>query len=201
MPGGLLLIYGPFKKDGKFTTESNESFDRSLRSRNPAWGLRNLEDLYVMGAANALTNVDLIDMPANNFMVIFKKQYRRDSRCLLSTQDPQLVTHEEVLRARDVLLENPLFVATPILRRADLFCPALRKAGVEEVILKLEGMQFTGSFKLRGSLNQVLPPFPYMSERIVLLISYHNLFLPPLRDPHCAFRCGIYQKKKEPRDW
>lgn len=39
-PGGLLLVYGPFKVDGKCTTESNASFDMSLRQQNPEWGYR-----------------------------------------------------------------------------------------------------------------------------------------------------------------
>ena len=39
-PGGLLLVYGPFKVDGKCTTESNASFDASLRRQNPEWGYR-----------------------------------------------------------------------------------------------------------------------------------------------------------------
>jgi hypothetical protein len=38
--GGLLLVYGPFKKDGKCTTDSNAVFDVSLRSQNPEWGYR-----------------------------------------------------------------------------------------------------------------------------------------------------------------
>lgn len=39
-PGGTLMVYGPFKKDGVCTTESNASFDASLRSQNPSWGYR-----------------------------------------------------------------------------------------------------------------------------------------------------------------
>jgi hypothetical protein len=38
--GGLLLVYGPFKKDGKCTTSSNAQFDASLKSQNPEWGYR-----------------------------------------------------------------------------------------------------------------------------------------------------------------
>jgi hypothetical protein len=40
IPGGLLLIYGPFKRHGKPTTESNAQFDHSLRLQNPKWGYR-----------------------------------------------------------------------------------------------------------------------------------------------------------------
>jgi SAM-dependent methyltransferase len=36
-PGGLLCIYGPFKLDGQFTTQSNQDFHSNLVSSNPSW--------------------------------------------------------------------------------------------------------------------------------------------------------------------
>jgi len=43
-PGGILFLYGPFKREGRHTAPSNEAFDRDfLRARNPAWGVRDLE--------------------------------------------------------------------------------------------------------------------------------------------------------------
>eukprot|EP00933_Yihiella_yeosuensis_P019119 TRINITY_DN15508_c6_g1_i1.p1 TRINITY_DN15508_c6_g1~~TRINITY_DN15508_c6_g1_i1.p1 ORF type:complete len:230 (+),score=20.50 TRINITY_DN15508_c6_g1_i1:80-691(+) len=74
-PGGHLLIYGPFKIGGKFTTESNEKFDLSLRARNPEWGYRNAEDITMMCNANGLDLAEpFIDMPANNHFLHYVKR-------------------------------------------------------------------------------------------------------------------------------
>ena len=40
---GLLYLYGPYRRDGRHTAPSNDAFDRDLRRRNPAWGVRDLE--------------------------------------------------------------------------------------------------------------------------------------------------------------
>ena len=42
-PGSPLYLYGPYIRKGFATAPSNEAFDRSLRDRNPTWGLRDLE--------------------------------------------------------------------------------------------------------------------------------------------------------------
>ena len=69
--GGKLYLYGPFRQGGKHTAPSNEAFDESLRSQNPAWGVRNLEDVVAVAKQHHLTLQETVAMPANNLSVIF----------------------------------------------------------------------------------------------------------------------------------
>ncbi len=70
--GGILYLYGPYKEHGKHTAPSNEAFDLSLRSRNPEWGVRNLEDVVSVAETNSLLLQEIVKMPANNLSVVFK---------------------------------------------------------------------------------------------------------------------------------
>lgn len=74
-PEGRLFLYGPFKRTGVHTAPSNQAFDLSLKSRNPDWGVRDL-DLEIMPLAIAakLALVAIEEMPANNLSVIFEKR-------------------------------------------------------------------------------------------------------------------------------
>ncbi|MES1159098.1 MAG: DUF938 domain-containing protein, partial [Terricaulis silvestris] len=72
-PGGLLFLYGPYKRNGAHTAPSNLAFDASLRARNPLWGVRDLADVEQEAKINGLTLRDIIEMPANNLSVIFAK--------------------------------------------------------------------------------------------------------------------------------
>jgi len=71
---GVLALYGPFKQDGAHTADSNASFDASLRARDPAWGIRDLEAVIDSAAARGLAHEETITMPANNLMLIFRRQ-------------------------------------------------------------------------------------------------------------------------------
>jgi cyclopropane fatty-acyl-phospholipid synthase-like methyltransferase len=73
-PGGLLLLYGPYRVDGRPTAPSNEAFDADLRARDPAWGLRALADVEREAAAVQLALREVITMPANNLFVVFEKR-------------------------------------------------------------------------------------------------------------------------------
>jgi hypothetical protein len=71
--GGVLYFYGPYKVNGEHTAPSNASFDRSLRDRNPQWGVRDLEEVVEAAAAQNLKLQQVIKMPANNLSVIFSR--------------------------------------------------------------------------------------------------------------------------------
>jgi hypothetical protein len=72
--GGLLLTYGPYKMGGQHTAESNERFDASLRERNAAWGVRDVDDLAVLANARRIELVERTAMPANNFFLVWQKR-------------------------------------------------------------------------------------------------------------------------------
>jgi SAM-dependent methyltransferase len=73
-PGGGLFLYGPFKRAGAHTAPSNEAFDASLRARNPAWGLRDLEAVAGLAAEAGFAAPQVAELPANNLAVWFVKQ-------------------------------------------------------------------------------------------------------------------------------
>ncbi|MBV8654091.1 MAG: DUF938 domain-containing protein [Alphaproteobacteria bacterium] len=73
MPGGLLYLYGPFRRDGKHTADSNRAFDEDLRRQNPAWGVRDLGEVTTLAEANGLRRAEIVDMPANNLSVLFRR--------------------------------------------------------------------------------------------------------------------------------
>jgi hypothetical protein len=72
--GGLLFLYGPFRRGGQHTALSNEAFDRQLRARNPGWGIRNLEDVTGFASALGFGPPEIHEMPANNLSVVLRRQ-------------------------------------------------------------------------------------------------------------------------------
>ncbi|MEQ8194289.1 MAG: DUF938 domain-containing protein [Rhodospirillales bacterium] len=71
--GGVLYLYGPYKLGGQHTAPSNAAFDESLRRRDPAWGVRDLEKVKDAAAGHGLMFREHVAMPANNFSVVFEK--------------------------------------------------------------------------------------------------------------------------------
>jgi hypothetical protein len=70
---GLLMTYGPYRIDGKHTSESNEKFDASLKSRDPRWGVRDLGELADAAFDFSMVLVEKRALPANNLFVIWEK--------------------------------------------------------------------------------------------------------------------------------
>jgi SAM-dependent methyltransferase len=72
--GGVLFLYGPYRRYGAHTAPSNAAFDAQLRAHDPAWGLRDLEEVVELAGAAGLALSEVVDMPANNLGVVFRKQ-------------------------------------------------------------------------------------------------------------------------------
>ncbi|MDG2303335.1 MAG: DUF938 domain-containing protein [Candidatus Binatia bacterium] len=71
-PKGLLILYGPYRRDGAHTAASNASFDEDLRARNPSWGIRDLEFVTAEAANAGLVHQGTTQMPANNLLLVFR---------------------------------------------------------------------------------------------------------------------------------
>ena len=71
---GVLVLYGPFKREGEHTAPSNESFDHSLRARDPAWGVRDLDAVADAAAGAGLDLAETVGMPANNLIAVFRRR-------------------------------------------------------------------------------------------------------------------------------
>jgi SAM-dependent methyltransferase len=72
-PGGLLLLYGPFRYGTTHTAASNAAFDAHLRSLDPAMGVRDAHDLTRQANAVGLVPEDDVAMPANNRLLVFRR--------------------------------------------------------------------------------------------------------------------------------
>jgi hypothetical protein len=71
--GAPLILYGPYRRAGVPTAPSNEDFDRSLKARDPRWGLRDLEKVVAEAEARSLRFEKLFEMPANNLTIVFRR--------------------------------------------------------------------------------------------------------------------------------
>lgn len=71
---GLVYIYSCFSRDGGHLSESNIAFDRSLKSRNPAWGVRDTRDVTKAAEISGLVLEEIFEMPANNLSMAFRQR-------------------------------------------------------------------------------------------------------------------------------
>lgn len=71
---GILYLYGPFRRNGAHTAESNAAFDHDLRQRNPLWGVRDLEAVMSLAQENIFEALAVAQMPANNLSVLLRKK-------------------------------------------------------------------------------------------------------------------------------
>jgi hypothetical protein len=71
--GAPLVLYGPFKRAGRHTAESNARFDASLRASDPAWGVRDLDDVDALARSHGFSPQKVVEMPANNLAVAYAR--------------------------------------------------------------------------------------------------------------------------------
>lgn len=70
--GGLIFIYGPFKFQSKFTSQSNAEFDRNLKEKNKESGLCDFELIEHSLAENSIYMKKCYDLPAHNHLLVFQ---------------------------------------------------------------------------------------------------------------------------------
>lgn len=71
-PGGLLVLYGPYREPELELAPSNAAFDASLKARDPRWGLRDRTEVEAAAKAERLAMTRRVEMPANNLMLLFR---------------------------------------------------------------------------------------------------------------------------------
>ena len=72
--GGVLITYGTYLESAVPTSPGNLAFDESLRAQNPAWGIRQLEDVMKEARLAGLRLYDRHAMPANNLLLVWRKR-------------------------------------------------------------------------------------------------------------------------------
>ena len=72
-PGGLLYLYGPYREAEVALAPSNEAFDASLKARDPAWGLRDRDEVVALARSHGLALTLRTEMPANNVSLLFRR--------------------------------------------------------------------------------------------------------------------------------
>ncbi|MBN9459383.1 MAG: DUF938 domain-containing protein [Bosea sp.] len=72
--GGMLYLYGPFRRSDRPLEPGNAAFDESLRSRDPAWGLRDLEAVTALATAAGFARPEIVEMPANNLSLVYRRR-------------------------------------------------------------------------------------------------------------------------------
>ncbi len=73
-PDGALITYGPYLETNVPTAPGNLAFDASLRAQNPAWGVRQREEVEAEAARVSLALAERHAMPANNLLLVWRRQ-------------------------------------------------------------------------------------------------------------------------------
>ncbi|MBO9448973.1 DUF938 domain-containing protein [Tropicibacter sp. R16_0] len=72
-PGGRLVLYGPFMRNGALTSEGDIRFHQSLSTQDPEIGYKNDQEIIATIEGTGLSMVEVVDMPANNLALIAER--------------------------------------------------------------------------------------------------------------------------------
>ncbi len=72
--GGVIFLYGPFRRGGHHTAPSNAQFDASLRAHDPRWGVRDLDEVTAAAQRAGVALCEIVEMPANNLSVVLRNE-------------------------------------------------------------------------------------------------------------------------------
>jgi SAM-dependent methyltransferase len=73
-PEGVLVTYGPYRREGRHTAPSNEAFEAWLKERDALWGVRDIAEVAAAAAEVGLDHIESVPMPANNFTLVFRRR-------------------------------------------------------------------------------------------------------------------------------
>ncbi|HET9934459.1 MAG TPA: DUF938 domain-containing protein [Polyangiaceae bacterium] len=73
-PGGVLVMYGPYRIHGAHTAESNAVFDAEMQKRDSRFGVRDLEVVAELAQTMGIDFVERVPMPANNQTLVFRRR-------------------------------------------------------------------------------------------------------------------------------
>ena len=76
--GGILYMYGPYRRFGGHTAPSNAAFDERLRMQDGEWGLRDMEEVERLAGKAGFSLERRVAMPANNFSLVFRRGRRSE---------------------------------------------------------------------------------------------------------------------------
>ncbi len=71
--GGVFLLYGPFRREGRFASDGDAAFDQSIRLRRPNCGYKDSRQIMDWTGAARLELLERVEMPANNLMFAFRR--------------------------------------------------------------------------------------------------------------------------------
>jgi hypothetical protein len=73
-PDGVLITYGPYLESDVPTSPGNLGFNASLKASNPAWGIRDLDDVREQALAAGLHLLQRHALPANNLLLVWGRE-------------------------------------------------------------------------------------------------------------------------------
>jgi cyclopropane fatty-acyl-phospholipid synthase-like methyltransferase len=73
-PGGFLILYGPYKYKGAFTSSSNAEFEQWLKGNDEVSGIRDFEKMDALANNIGLTLQKDHKMPSNNQCLVWQRE-------------------------------------------------------------------------------------------------------------------------------